>query len=110
LKRAVENSFSDRPIEANPRDTVRVLLFEGVFKVFVFFKDHLGKLSLVICLKNAAKVRKKVHLYKPWALFSRKNAIFCIFCTKNLVISKKSSTFAAAFDRGRFFAREKSAS
>ncbi len=56
-------------------------------------------LSLVVSLKIAAKVRKKVHLCKHRSLFFKKNTIFCIFCQKNLRMSKKSSTFAAAFDR-----------
>ena len=44
------------------------------------------------CPKNRAKVLKKTGIFK-------KMHFFCIFFQKYLVISKKSSTFAPAFEK-----------
>ncbi len=48
-------------------------------------------------------ILKKIFIFHPKiGIFTPQMHFFCIFLRKNLVISKKCSTFAPAFEKGNF--------
>jgi hypothetical protein len=62
-----------------------------------------GGLSAVVSQLNVHKSPNLVQSYANILVLAIKNTNFCIFLSKYLVMSKKSSTFAPAFEWKRVF-------